>query len=131
MLVAVSGSSGSDRERPAAEEGSVDRRTSLAGERTLLAWWRTGLTAIAVALGVGRVLPELAPHATHWPYVVLGVGFAFYGIGLFLLGTRRMGVFDREAWTTSERSSEDRLLVGAMGVGVILGIGTLALILAQ
>lgn len=131
MLAPVDGSSGPDRERQEAEEDSVDRRTSLAGERTLLAWWRTGLTSIAVALGVGRVLPELAPRAAHWPYVVLGVGFALYGIGLFLLGTRRMGVFDREIWTTSDHSDEDRLLVGSMGVGTILGIGTLALIVAQ
>jgi putative membrane protein len=112
------------------DEGA-ERRTSLAGERTLLAWWRTGLTAIAVALGVGRVVPELAPHATRWPYVVLGVGFALYGIGLFLLGTRRMGAFDRGARRTSRRSSEDQLLVAFLGAGAILGLGTVALILVQ
>jgi putative membrane protein len=106
-------------------------RTSMAGERTLLAWWRTGLTAIAVALGVGRLLPELAHHATRWPYAALGVGFALYGIAMFLLGTRRMGVFDRQAWTTTEHSGEDRMLVAFMGAGVILGLGTLALIVAQ
>ncbi len=113
------------------EDESVDRRTSLAGERTVLAWWRTGLTAIAVALGVGRVLPELAPHATRRPYAALGVAFALYGIAMFLLGTRRMGVFDREVWTTTEQSSEDRMLVNFMGTGVILGTGTLALIVTQ
>jgi putative membrane protein len=104
-----------------AEDESADRRTSLAGERTLLAWWRTGLTAIAVALAVGRVLPELADHVTRWPYAVLGVGFAAYGIAMFVLGTRRL----------SANSSEDRLLVVLMGAGVILGLGTLALIVAQ
>lgn len=109
----------------------ADRRTSLAGERTLLAWWRTGLTAIAVALGVGRLLPELSPHATHWPYAVLGAGFALYGIGMFLLGTRRMGVLDREVWTTIGDSTEDRMLVAFLGSGVILGIGTLAVIVVQ
>jgi inner membrane protein YidH len=35
------------------------RRTYLAGERTQLAWWRTSLTALGVALGVGGVVPEL------------------------------------------------------------------------
>ena len=35
------------------------RRTSLANERTQLAWWRTGLTALAVALAVGRLVPEI------------------------------------------------------------------------
>ena len=107
---------GADRRTSLAGE-----RTSLAGERTLLAWWRTGLTAIAVALAVGRLLPELATHATRWPYVVLGIGFALYGVAMFVLGTRRLG----------GNSSEDRLLVALMGCGVILGLGTLALIVAQ
>jgi uncharacterized membrane protein YidH (DUF202 family) len=126
-----------DPQRSSEEEG-VDRRTSLAGERTslaaertLLAWWRTGLTAVAVALGVGRLLPELAPHVERWPYVVLGVGFSLYGIAMFGLGTRRMGVFDRDSWATSSRSAEDRMLIGFMGAGVILGIGTLAIIVAH
>jgi putative membrane protein len=35
------------------------RRTLLASERTELAWRRTGLTALAVALAVGRVVPGL------------------------------------------------------------------------
>ena len=117
---------GADRRTTLAGE-----RTSLAGERTLLAWWRTGLTAIAVALGVGRLLPELAHHVTRWPYAALGVGFALYGIAMFLLGTRRMGVFDRQVWASTEHSSEDRMLVAFMGAGVILGLGTLALIVAQ
>jgi putative membrane protein len=45
----------------------ASRRTYLAGERTQLAWWRTGLTALAVALGVGRVVPELSKSAARWP----------------------------------------------------------------
>jgi putative membrane protein len=126
MAPEQSGTDGDERRTSLA-----DRRTSLAGERTLLAWWRTGLTAIAVALGVGRLLPVLAPQATRWPYAALGVGFATYGIAMFLLGTRRMGVFDREIWASSEHSAEDRMLVIFMGSGVVLGIGTLALIVAQ
>jgi uncharacterized membrane protein YidH (DUF202 family) len=113
------------------EEDSVDRRTSLAGERTLLAWWRTGLASIAVALAVGRVLPELTEHEPRWPYAALGIGFALYGIAMFMLGTHRMGAFDRGTWTSGEHSTEDRMLVLFMGVGVILGIGCLALIAMQ
>jgi putative membrane protein len=113
------GEDGADRRTTLAGE-----RTSLAGERTLLAWWRTGLTAIAVALAVGRLLPELAKHQSRWPYVALGVGFALYGIAMFVLGTHRLGAFSRPA-------GDDRLLIALMGAGVILGLGTLALILAQ
>ena len=63
------------------------RRTYLAGERTQLAWWRTGLTALAVALGVGRVVPELSGNGARWPYVVAGVGFALWGIFAIAYGT--------------------------------------------
>lgn len=63
------------------------RRTYLAGERTQLAWWRTGLTALAVALGVGRVVPELSGNGARWPYVIAGVGFALWGIFAIAYGT--------------------------------------------
>ena len=40
------------------EPGTHDasRQTYLAEERTLLAWWRSGLAAFAVAVGVGALL---------------------------------------------------------------------------
>ena len=57
----------------------------------MLAWWRTGLAALAVALGVGRLLPELSGEATTWPYVVLGLGFAAYATALFAYGMVRGG----------------------------------------
>ena len=49
------------------------RRTSMAAERTWLAWWRTALAASAGALAVGRLAPELLGVAA-WPYVLLGCG---------------------------------------------------------
>ena len=36
-----------------------ERRTSMAAERTWLAWWRTALGATAGALAVGRFAPKL------------------------------------------------------------------------
>lgn len=113
------------------ENEGVDRRTSLAGERTLLAWWRTGFTAIAVALAVGRVLPELAPHSTRWPYVLIGVGFGLYGIALITFGTRRISTLNREIGVPPR----DRPALRSMGVlavvGVVLGMGSIVLIIAQ
>src|SRR4051812_34890286 len=47
------------------------RRTSMAAERTWLAWWRSALAASAGALGVGRLAPEIL-HVAPWPYVILG-----------------------------------------------------------
>ena len=83
-MSAAEGGSGAE-----AEDRGAERRTSLAVERTELAWWRTGLTALAVAIGVGRVVPELSDSATVWPYGVVGIGFAAYGIALFARGTSR------------------------------------------
>ena len=49
-------------------------RTRLANERTYLAWWRTGLTAFAVSVGVGRLVPEHT-DANRWPFEVVGAAF--------------------------------------------------------
>ncbi len=65
----------------------ASRRTYLAGERTQLAWWRTGLAALAVAIGVGRVVPELSGSGARWPYALAGVGFALWGIFAIACGT--------------------------------------------
>jgi inner membrane protein YidH len=65
------------------------RRTRLAAERTELAWVRTALTSIAVAVGVGRVVPELSGTTTEWPYLVVGVGWALYSVALFGYGSVR------------------------------------------
>jgi len=87
-----------------------------------LASLQTGFTAIAVALGVGRVLPDLATHPTRWPYVVIGVGFALYGIALILYGT----------WSLRDEMGEpnaaSRPLLGLAGVGVLLGFASVLLI---
>lgn len=112
------------------DSDGAERRTSLAGERTLLAWWRTGLTTIAVALGVGRLLPELAPDTIRWPHAILGVAFAVYGIARFVLGQRRWIDFERGLGAHPGRSA-DRLLVVFTGAGVILGLGAPVVIVAQ
>lgn len=111
-------------------EASVDRRTSLANERTLLAWWRTGLTALAVALGVGRLLPEIAPDATRWPFVVIGVAFAVYGIALFAYGTRRSGERDASL-LGGAGGAQDRALAVLTAAGILLGVASAVLILTQ
>jgi putative membrane protein len=73
----------------------ASRRTYLAGERTQLAWWRTGLTALAVALGVGRVVPELSGGGARWPYVLAGAGFALWGIFAIAYGTANREAMER------------------------------------
>ena len=97
----------------------------------MLAWWRTSLTAIAVGVGIGRLLPELAPGSVNWPYAALGVAFSLYGIALFVVGTYRLGILDRHLRNEPGRTSRDWALACLMAVGVLLGIGAVVAIVAQ
>jgi putative membrane protein len=62
----------------------ASRRTYFAEERTLLAWWRSGIAAAAVALAVGAILPKLGdePRAR---FVALGVGYGLLAV-MFVVG---------------------------------------------
>jgi putative membrane protein len=102
------------------------RRTYLASERTQLAWWRTGLAALAVAIGVGRVVPELSDSATRWPYVVTGVGFALWGIGAIAYGSIERAALSKalEAGRFNEPApwALRTLTVGAIGLGLLTAL---------
>ena len=67
---------------------SAPRRTWLAAERTYLAWLRTGLGALGLALAVGRLLPALI-DASHLAFGLLGGGFAVLGVFLLVLAAYR------------------------------------------
>ena len=107
------------------------RRTVLANERTALAWWRTGLTSLAVALAVGRIVPELGDASRSWPYTVIGIGFALYGVALIAYGTSR----SRAVIRALERNEPIAPPDGAIGVltvaGSILALLTAVLILVD
>ncbi len=79
---------------PAPEFGDPSRRTYLAQERTLLAWWRTAFTAIGVALAVGRLLPDIA-HLPKAPFLVLGTGWGLLAVGLVFAGLVRQRAGER------------------------------------
>jgi putative membrane protein len=113
----------------AAEVADATRRTLLASERTELAWWRTGLTALAVALGVGRVVPELNHSSLRLPYVVAGVGFALWGILAFSYGSARRATVDRVLATGRFPDPPSWILRTLAGGGVALGLLTAVLIL--
>jgi putative membrane protein len=112
------------------EQGAEDatRRTRLANERTYLAWWRTGLTAFAVALGTGRVVPELA-HGTRWPYEVIGTGFALLGLAFTGYAFRRHLEVERALSRGEYERPDDRVLAAATAAGLVLGIALVVVIL--
>ena len=106
------------------------RRTSMAAERTWLAWWRTALAATVGALGVGRLAPELL-SVSAWPYVVLGCGYAGLAVGLLLVGAQRQRELER-AMNTGEHVPLRFQTVGVFTVGgVALAILTVVLVIAQ
>lgn len=115
----------------ASREEAVDatRRTLLASERTELAWWRTGLTALAVALAVGRIVPGLDSSSQRWPYVVAGICFALYGVAVLVYGSVRRRAVER-ALAAGRFPTPPRLAHAALAAGgVLLGLLTVVLIL--
>jgi putative membrane protein len=115
---------------PAPSDLDQARRTSMAAERTWLAWWRTALAASAGALGVGRLAPELLEVAA-WPYVVLGCGYGLLAVGLLVVGAARQ----RELKRAHEAGGHSPLSFVTVGVfttgGIALAALTIVLVLAQ
>jgi putative membrane protein len=106
------------------------RRTSMAAERTWLAWWRTSLGASAGALAVGRFAPELLDVAA-WPYILLGCGYASLAVGLLLVGAQRQRELERALRTGGHIPLRFRT-VGLFTVGgIALAVTTVVLVLAQ
>jgi len=67
---------------------SAPRRTWLAAERTYLAWLRTGLGALGLALAVGRLVPALI-DVSHVEFGLLGIGYGALGIFLLCMSAYR------------------------------------------
>ena len=107
------------------------RRTRLANERTYLAWWRTGLTALAVSLAAGKVVPTLTPHATRWPYAVVGAGYAVLGMLCIGYGLRRERDIDTALREGRFMGMDTRYTTALTALGIGLGLVTLILILTS
>jgi putative membrane protein len=112
------------------QAGDATRRTRLANERTYLAWWRTGLTAFAVAIGAGKLVPALA-SGTTWPYTVIGIGFAL--VGAFCSGYAFWRYREVEdAVSRGEFAPPDERAVALLaGVGATLGVLLVVVILTK
>ena len=107
-----------------------ERRTSMAAERTWLAWWRTALGATAGALAVGRFAPKLLDVAP-WPYIVLGCGYAALAVALAIVGAQRQRELEHALRAGGHTPLRFRtVLVFTVG-GVALALLTVALVIAQ
>jgi putative membrane protein len=110
------------------QDGDATRRTWLASERTVLAWLRTGLTATAVALGVGKVVPDLRAGGATWPFVVLGAGYGLLGVLIVAYGLQRGREVDRAIRAGRWLTLDDRAmwLIGALAIALgVLAVGAI------
>jgi len=112
------------------EVRDATRRTRLATERTYLAWWRTGLTAFAVAFGAGRIVPELTGGAV-WPYAALGVAFGVVGLAFIAFGYVRQKQVDEALARGDYAPLDDRAAIVFAAAGLLLGLATIILVIAD
>lgn len=130
---------GRDQEPPGAEEeppgggrfdehGDATRRTRLANERTYLAWWRTGLTAFAVSIEAGRLVPAVAGGPQDL-YSVAGVLFALIGILVIIYGRRRGREVDAAISEGRYQRADERMLSVIAGLAALGGLLLIVLIL--
>jgi putative membrane protein len=112
------------------EARDATRRTQLANERTYLAWWRTGLTALAVSFGAGRLVPELA-GGPSWPFELIGVAFAIVGVSFMAYGYVRHRSVDAALSRGEYQSLPNRAAILFAGLGALLGFATILLVVVQ
>ena len=112
------------------EAGDATRRTRLANERTYLAWWRTGLTSLAVSLGTGQLVPALT-DGPRWPYVVVGVGFALLGVAFIAYGFTRQRAVERAVARGEYERPSERLIAALTAIGMLLGLALLMILIVE
>jgi inner membrane protein YidH len=112
-------------DEPGVEDAT--RRTRLANERTYLAWQRTGLTALAVCVAIGRLVPELT-DATRWPYELVGVGYGILGLGFVAFGYVRSRQVQRALDRGLYEPLSETMSIGLVALGVVLAIATILLV---
>jgi putative membrane protein len=110
------------------EVEDATRRTRLANERTYLAWLRSGLTALAVGLAAGKLVPELSSGAS-WPYELLGVGYALLGIALIFYGHRRQQTVEAALRRGEWAPIDARATAALTAAGIVLGAATVLVVL--
>jgi putative membrane protein len=111
------------------EAVDATRRTRLANERTYLAWWRSGLTALAVSFGVGRLVPDVG-NQTAWPFEAVGAGFAVLGVAFMVYAQVRQRVVEEALRTGRFAPLDSRVALVFTVAGAVLGVATLILVIA-
>jgi putative membrane protein len=109
------------------EVADATRRTRLANERTYLAWLRSALTALAVAIGAGKIVPGVT-DVSKWPFEILGAGFAVLALIFAVGGARRFVSVERALDEGRFSALTPREATAVAVVATALGIATLVLV---
>ena len=106
------------------------RDTQLAGERTFLAWWRTGVAAIIACIAVGKLLPLLTDRGEALS-VVVGCGFALVGAAAIGYGWHRHKAIDDALARGDFSASDSRVTLAFSVAGIILAVMAVVLVIVS
>lgn len=111
--------------------GRPQDQAPLVAEHMYLSWWRTSLATLAVALGIGKVLPDLLDSGTAWPYLVVGVAWGLLAVALAVYGLVRQRELHK-AIDADVIVSSHPLVVNVMAItGILLIIASAALVFVR
>jgi putative membrane protein len=104
------------------------RRTLLANERTFLAWWRTGLTALTAGIAAAQIVPQLSDSEHQWPYTLVGMALCAIGTLCIVYGQWRRIAVDRAIRSGDFAEPSALVTTVITAAGALIGIGLLVVI---
>lgn len=120
----------SEQPPPGPPNQKAIRDTQLAGERTFLAWWRSGVAAVIAAIAVGKLLPVLTDRGETLS-VILGVGFAIIGAAAIGYGWIRHRNIERALADGSFDAADTRATLAFSVFGGILAVLALVIVIVS
>jgi uncharacterized membrane protein YidH (DUF202 family) len=116
---------------PAPPLGEAGRRVRLANERTYLAWGRTALAFFALALAVGRIVPELEKVGNRWVFELVGCGYAALGVFVAVYGLHRHRAVDDAIGRGDFVTPSSPVLIAISFLTAIVGAATFVLVIVK
>ena len=92
----------------------------------MLAWWRTGLGTIAVAVAIGRLIPAVS-KAPSAPFLWIGTGFGVLALAMIVFGAVRQREVTR---SLAEGEYADLNPVVVLAMTLLLAVLTIAAVVA-
>ena len=88
------------------------------------------MTALAVGLGAGKLVPELS-RGSAWPFELVGTAFGLVGIALMAYAYVRQKRVEEAVARGGYAPFDPRASLVFAAVGIVLGLGTILVILLE